>query len=135
MRVKTIAKLAVTLMLGASLAACVDGTVEVTVTGENSARATITQVMGADFYAMVKRSAEQGEAVTDDFCGEGELTGTRQSGMARFRFARLPEDAAVLERAFAVAEDLLRADPELERPEHELLRAELARAEAAPVAA
>jgi ATP-dependent DNA helicase RecG len=67
--------------------------------------------------------------------GEGELTGTRQSGMARFRFARLPEDAAVLERAFAVAEDLLRADPELEQPQHELLRAELARAEAAPVAA
>jgi ATP-dependent DNA helicase RecG len=67
--------------------------------------------------------------------GEGELTGTRQSGMARFRFARLPDDAAVLERAFAVAEDLLRADPELERPEHELLRAELQRAEAAPVAA
>ena len=31
--------------------------------------------------------------------GEGELTGTRQSGLARFRFARLPEDAAILERA------------------------------------
>ena len=87
MRVKTIAKLAVTLMLGASLAACVDGTVEVTVTGENSARATITQVMGADFYAMVKRSAEQGEAVTDDFCGEGELT-EHEDGSATCIFTR-----------------------------------------------
>jgi ATP-dependent DNA helicase RecG len=67
--------------------------------------------------------------------GEGELTGTRQSGMARFRFARLPDDGAVLEAAFACAEDLLRADPELEQPQHELLRAELARAEAAPVSA
>ncbi|HEY6762006.1 MAG TPA: ATP-dependent DNA helicase RecG [Baekduia sp.] len=67
--------------------------------------------------------------------GEGELTGTRQSGMARFRFARLPDDAAVLEAAFATAQDLLRDDPDLERPDHELLRAELARAEAAPVAA
>jgi ATP-dependent DNA helicase RecG len=67
--------------------------------------------------------------------GEGELTGTRQSGLARFRFARLPDDAAVLEAAFAVAEELLERDPELEAPEHELLRAELARAEAAPVAA
>src|SRR4051794_16810766 len=67
--------------------------------------------------------------------GEGELTGTRQSGLARFRFARLPDDAAVLEAAFAVAEALLERDPELEAPEHDLLRAELARAEAAPVAA
>jgi ATP-dependent DNA helicase RecG len=67
--------------------------------------------------------------------GEGELTGTRQSGLARFRFARLPDDAAVLEAAFAVAEELLERDPELEAPEHDLLRAELARAEAAPVAA
>lgn len=67
--------------------------------------------------------------------GEGELTGTRQSGMARFRFARLPDDAAVLEAAFAQAEAILERDPDLEAPEHELLRAELARAEAAPVAA
>lgn len=67
--------------------------------------------------------------------GEGELTGTRQSGMARFRFARLPDDAAVLEAAFATAEALLHRDPDLAAPEHELLRAELARAEAAPVAA
>src|SRR3954471_22033108 len=67
--------------------------------------------------------------------GEGELTGTRQSGLARFAFARLPDDAAVLEAAFATAEDLLERDPELEAPEHDLLRAELLRAEAAPVAA
>ncbi|HWH95464.1 MAG TPA: ATP-dependent DNA helicase RecG [Baekduia sp.] len=67
--------------------------------------------------------------------GEGELTGTRQSGLARFRFARLPDDAAVLEAAFATAEQLLERDPDLDAPEHELLRAELARAEAEPVAA
>jgi ATP-dependent DNA helicase RecG len=67
--------------------------------------------------------------------GEGELTGTRQSGMARFRFARLPDDALVLESAFATAEALLERDPELAAPEHELLRAELERAEAAPLAA
>jgi ATP-dependent DNA helicase RecG len=67
--------------------------------------------------------------------GEGELTGTRQSGLARFRFARLPDDAAVLEAAFAAAEALLERDPELAAPEHDLLRAEVARAEAAPVAA
>ena len=49
--------------------------------------------------------------------GEGELTGTRQSGLARFRFARLPDDAELLERAHGAALDLLAADPEL--AEHE----------------
>src|ERR671931_411874 len=43
--------------------------------------------------------------------GEGELTGTRQSGLARFDFARLPDDAALLERAHARAGALLRDDP------------------------
>jgi ATP-dependent DNA helicase RecG len=67
--------------------------------------------------------------------GEGELTGTRQSGMARFRFARFPDDEAILVAAFDTARELLQRDPELEDPDHALLRAELARAEAAPVAA
>ena len=67
--------------------------------------------------------------------GEGELTGTRQSGLARFRFARLPDDGEVLRLAHATAEELLERDPQLAAPEHDLLRAELARAEAAPVAA
>jgi ATP-dependent DNA helicase RecG len=67
--------------------------------------------------------------------GEGELTGTRQSGLARFRFARLPEDADVLERAHARAAALLEEDPKLEAPEHALLRDALARAEAEAVAA
>jgi ATP-dependent DNA helicase RecG len=67
--------------------------------------------------------------------GEGELTGTRQSGLARFRFARLPDDADILAVAHATATSLLETDPELIAPDHDLLRAELAAAEAAPVAA
>jgi len=70
-----------------------------------------------------------------DLRGEGELTGTRQSGLARFRFARLPEDVDVLERAHARAGALLRDDPRLEAPEHALLRDALAEAEARAVAA
>src|SRR3712207_4355265 len=49
--------------------------------------------------------------------GEGELTGARHSGLARFRFARLPEDAPLLERARRRAEVLLSEDPRFERPE------------------
>jgi ATP-dependent DNA helicase RecG len=64
--------------------------------------------------------------------GEGELTGTRQSGMARFRVARLPEDADVLERAHTCAGELLR---HLHEPEYALLAEALLRVEASPVAA
>ncbi len=53
--------------------------------------------------------------------GEGELTGTRQSGLAAFRFAVMPGDGELLERARAAARDMLDADPALERPEHVLL--------------
>jgi ATP-dependent DNA helicase RecG len=53
--------------------------------------------------------------------GEGELTGTRQSGLARFAFARLPDDAAILDRAHARAAALLRDDPALAAPELALL--------------
>jgi len=52
---------------------------------------------------------------------EGELIGTRQSGSGQFRVARLPEDAALLERARARAEAILAGDPQLRSPEHALL--------------
>ena len=68
--------------------------------------------------------------------GEGELTGTRQSGLARFRFARLPEDAAILERAHARATRAADATtPACGRPSMSLLAAELEAAETEPVAA
>jgi ATP-dependent DNA helicase RecG len=67
--------------------------------------------------------------------GEGELFGTRQSGMARFRFAVLPDDTELLERARRRAETLLAEDPAFERPEHALLADRLRAAEAEPVAA
>jgi ATP-dependent DNA helicase RecG len=52
---------------------------------------------------------------------EGELVGTRQSGLGQFRVARLPEDAQLLELARARAQTILASDPELEAPEHALL--------------
>jgi len=60
---------------------------------------------------------------------EGELMGTRQSGVGRYRVARLPEDAQLQELARAQAEALLGADPELCEPEHALLTDALERAE------
>jgi ATP-dependent DNA helicase RecG len=54
--------------------------------------------------------------------GAGEVLGTRQHGMPEFKVARLPEDAELLQDARDCAEDLLAADPGLDRPEHVLLR-------------
>ncbi|HTD09816.1 MAG TPA: ATP-dependent DNA helicase RecG [Solirubrobacteraceae bacterium] len=52
---------------------------------------------------------------------EGELVGTRQSGLGQFRVARLPEDSQLLGLARARAQVILAADPELRAPEHALL--------------
>jgi ATP-dependent DNA helicase RecG len=71
--------------------------------------------------------------------GEGELAGTRQHGAQAFRVARLPEDAELLDRARALAGDVLAEDPGLAAPEHALLRDALQRAHGAealePIAA
>ncbi len=52
---------------------------------------------------------------------EGELIGTRQSGLGQFKFASLPEHDELLERARAQAEAILAEDPELCGPLHGLL--------------
>jgi ATP-dependent DNA helicase RecG len=53
--------------------------------------------------------------------GEGEMLGTRQSGLQAFRFARLPEDAELLDRARMRARLILDADPGLAQPEYALI--------------
>ncbi len=53
--------------------------------------------------------------------GEGEIIGTRQHGLAEFRVARLPQDADLLDRARARANELIETDPELEAPENALI--------------
>jgi ATP-dependent DNA helicase RecG len=57
---------------------------------------------------------------------EGELVGTRQSGLSSFRVASLPEDAQLLELARVRAEAIVAGDPELISPEHALLGQALA---------
>lgn len=64
---------------------------------------------------------------------EGELIGTRQSGVGRHRIASLPQDAALLERARARAEATVARDPHLREPEHALLVDALQRAFGAEV--
>src|SRR4029079_18382889 len=54
--------------------------------------------------------------------GEGDLFGTKQSGLPEFRFATLPEDSELLELARRESIELLRQDPHLADPEHAVLR-------------
>jgi ATP-dependent DNA helicase RecG len=57
---------------------------------------------------------------------EGELVGTRQSGLGSYRFARLPEDEELLRLARRHGERIAARDPQLCAPEHALLGAWLA---------
>ncbi len=63
--------------------------------------------------------------------GEGEMIGVRQSGMQLYRFATLPDDEELLERARLHARAILDADPRLELPEHVLLEEAIVRAHGA----
>ena len=74
MSVKFLGKLAATALLAAGLSGCIDVNIEVAITSATTAKATMTQVMGADVYAMVKMGAEGEGASEDSFCAEGELT-------------------------------------------------------------
>ena len=58
--------------------------------------------------------------------GPGEFFGTRQTGLPDLRMARL-DDWALLQAAREEAQEMLKADPGLDRPEHHLLRADLER--------
>lgn len=77
MILRTFGKLAGMLLLGGALAGCIDADVDVVVTSGTTAKATMTQTMGAEFYSMVKMDAEQSakeeEPSADNFCEAGEL--------------------------------------------------------------
>jgi len=59
-----------------------------------------------------------------NFRGPGEFLGTRQSGYAGFKFANI-FDIKLIEASRKQAQDIIKHDSRLERPEHQLLREEL----------
>ena len=54
--------------------------------------------------------------------GPGEFFGTRQSGIPNFKIANIIHDATLLEAAKKEAESLIKADPALNAPVHQLLK-------------
>jgi ATP-dependent DNA helicase RecG len=63
--------------------------------------------------------------------GPGEVFGRRQSGLPGFRFADLRRDRPLLERARALARELVERDPTLGDPAHAAARRAVERLEAA----
>jgi ATP-dependent DNA helicase RecG len=96
--------------------------------GEHASTCLLVGPPGA---ARLRALAEHGDGfrlaeIDLELRSEGELIGTRQSGLGQFINARLPEDAPLLELARAQAQALLAGDPELQLPEHQLLGRALA---------
>ena len=59
--------------------------------------------------------------------GPGDLYGTKQSGVLKFKIADLVEDVAILEETRNAAQHLLNEDPQLMKPEHQALRYHLSK--------
>ena len=71
------------------------------------------------------RATEDGFLIAEEdlrLRGEGELVGTRQSGLPSFRLARLEHHGALLEEARRDAAEIVRTDPRLTGPRGAALR-------------
>ncbi len=80
MTLKTIARLAGVLMLGAGLAGCMDVTAEIDVTSETTGKATTTMTMGAEFYPMIKQMQEAAEAGGEDDTASADTDFCQEEG-------------------------------------------------------
>ncbi|WP_108396888.1 hypothetical protein [Devosia submarina] len=77
MILKALGKLAMLVVLAGSLAGCIDAKVEVELLSARTAKAVTTQIMGADFYTMIKMNEEEigeDQPEEDRFCARGELS-------------------------------------------------------------
>ena len=57
--------------------------------------------------------------------GAGDFFGYRQHGMPSLGLADLLEDTALFAKAQAAAAEILQADPELQKPEHVVLKRQI----------
>lgn len=75
-------KIAGALALTVALTGCIDVTMDMEITSETTGKATMTSVMGKDFYAMVKASGES-DTSGEGFCKEeGSVLNELEDGSA-----------------------------------------------------
>lgn len=91
MTMKTIGKLAAALLLAVGLAGCVDATVDVAVTGADQAQLTMTQVMGAEVYGMLKMGGTQIQGGPGS--GGGSASTSTDKGFCKDEGSTLTENA------------------------------------------
>ena len=83
MNFSLIGRIAGVVALTMGLAACVDMTEEIQITSETTAKATMTMVMGADIYAMMKSADTANQKPEDKFCAkDGEKLTENSDGSA-----------------------------------------------------
>jgi ATP-dependent DNA helicase RecG len=95
------------------------------------AHASLCLLFGSKSSARLNALATHGDGfqlaeIDLELRGEGDLAGVRQHGLQSFRFAELPRDAELLERARVHAERIAAEDPGLALPENALLADALA---------
>jgi ATP-dependent DNA helicase RecG len=86
--------------------------------------------LGADskvrIETMVKTNNGFEIAETDlNLRGPGDLAGTQQSGVLDLLIADLARDGNLLQHAREIAIQILRQDPELAKPEHNVIRLQI----------
>lgn len=82
MKLALIGRIVGALALTMGLAGCIDMTMDLKVTSDTTAVATITQTMGADIYAMIKSAGDQA-STEDKFCAkDGETLTENADGSA-----------------------------------------------------
>lgn len=77
MNLNCFGKIAGVVVLSLGLTACIDAKVDVEVTSQTTAKATMTQVMASEFYAMIKADQAKADADAssdDSFCVDGTLS-------------------------------------------------------------
>jgi putative hemolysin len=83
MKFSLIGRIAGVVAMTMGLAACVDMTEEIQITSETTAKATMTMVMGADIYAMMKSADTANQKPEDKFCAkDGEKLTENSDGSA-----------------------------------------------------
>ena len=70
-------------------------------------------------------STEDGFTIAEEdpkLRGPGELFGTRQHGLPELNISDLVQHVDILDKVRFVARDIIDADPELEAPQHQVLK-------------